>query len=100
YSKKAIPHDEIIASHSGQFRWRKCPYQAKVMKVLETMRRRIVLIRARRGAWLRALSTILLVSTVRFVSTFHSVQPFSFNESIARTRSRASLQLRFGKSIP
>src|SRR5260370_14476426 len=45
YSKKAIPQLTMIAFHRASLRNFKWPYQAKVMKILETVSNRIVRIR-------------------------------------------------------
>src|SRR6266404_2621559 len=38
YSKKAIPQLETITSQSGELLYRRCPYQAKVIKVFEIVK--------------------------------------------------------------
>src|SRR6202048_3172957 len=42
YSKKAIPQLTKITFHKASCRYFKCPYQAKVMKILETVSNNIV----------------------------------------------------------
>src|SRR5882724_333897 len=42
YSKKAIPQLTKITFHKASLRYFKCPYQANVMKTLETVNRRMV----------------------------------------------------------
>src|ERR1700730_12862272 len=37
YSKKAIPHLTKITFHKASLRYFKCPYQANVIKILETV---------------------------------------------------------------
>src|SRR5580765_8584206 len=43
YSKKAMPQLIIVTFHSGTFWYLRCPYQAKVIKMLEINKRKMVI---------------------------------------------------------
>src|SRR6476620_9789306 len=54
YSKKAMPQLIIVTFHNGTFWYLRCPYHAKVIKILEISSRRMVIMSVfcpGSGAW-------------------------------------------------